>query len=98
MARYDYECPRCARVEEHEHRMRDNPRIGCPDCRCDMIRVPCGGAAFHPAKDSGWEYENDGRGRLCNQLGNAKQAHAYCRSRQEFRDTAARLGYRVENA
>jgi putative FmdB family regulatory protein len=98
MARYDYECPRCQRVEEHSHRMKADPDIRCPDCRVAMVRLPCAGANVQSAKDSGWEYENDGRGRLCQQLGSAKDDHAYCRSRQEFRETAARQGYRVENA
>lgn len=98
MARYDYECPRCQRIEERTHRMKDSPVFTCEDCRVALIRLPCLGANVQPAKDSGWEYENDGRGRLCQQLGSAKDAHAYCRSRQEFRETAARKGYRVENA
>lgn len=77
--------------------MKAAPVILCDDCRVPMIRQPSLGQSVQ-CKDSGWEMENGGRGRLCQQLGSAKDAHAYCRSRQQFRETAARLGFRVENA
>lgn len=37
--RYDYKCPKCGKIEEHEYSMNDNPLIKCLNCNTVMTRV-----------------------------------------------------------
>lgn len=106
MPTYDYECEACHVVSEIIHGMREklDPRESCPACgghrlvkqvTCCRVKVP----------DSGWEYENGGRGRFIGQLakhspcGNGydeKDPNAYCRSQREAITKAKDQGKKVE--
>lgn len=61
MPRYDYKCPVCGNVEEHEHSIKEDPTIICENkiperdniiCGTEMKRVPCS-TAFK-LKGLGW--------------------------------------------
>lgn len=39
MPSYDYRCNKCDYVEEHIHRMSENPEIKCPECKEKMVRL-----------------------------------------------------------
>lgn len=39
MARYDYKCSSCEKVEEHIHSMKENPEIKCSECGSVMNRI-----------------------------------------------------------
>jgi putative FmdB family regulatory protein len=41
---YQYRCPKCRRVEEYEHGMKEEPDIYCKRCGQTMTRVITGGS------------------------------------------------------
>lgn len=40
--RYDYECPKCGKIEEIEHGMNETPKIKCKKCKKKMEKMICG--------------------------------------------------------
>jgi len=38
MPTYDYQCPKCEKVEEHVHSMKEEPKITCKKCKKKMAR------------------------------------------------------------
>jgi hypothetical protein len=101
MANVYRQCLECKESNWVPEQLALENKCACPACgksnwKLRVVDRPRSAQAL--VKDSGWESENGGRGRLCNQLGNKKQARAYCRSRQDFREKAARRGLKVEDA
>lgn len=73
----------------------------CPVCQAAMDRIVVT-VRTKAAPDSGWEYENGGRGRECTQFCNRKykprdpRNRRYFRSQRDLIETAKREGYSVE--
>lgn len=102
MPAYDYACA-CGNLAELFHPMahcdREHP---CPCCGRAMSRavVP---VAVKPPPDSGWEGENDGRGRYIAQLADHQpfgknDPKAYCRSQSDAIEKGKRKGFTVSRA
>lgn len=103
MPTYDYECPACGHACEVIHPISEcDKKHPCPACQVGMQRVISGSVAVKPPVDTGWEYENGGRGRECTQFVDNrykpgdKRATRYFRSQNEMVEAAKRAGYTVE--
>ena len=53
MPRYDYRCPSCKTVEEHEHGMMEDPIFQCGDCYVNVERIVSVAPGTH-FKGQGW--------------------------------------------
>jgi len=97
MPLYDYVCKKCGQFEAY-HGMRESLEK-CPTCGGRKLeRLISLSVNFIPPADMFWENENGGKGRFCGQLGAKKDANAYCRSRHELIEKAARRGQTFEKA
>lgn len=98
MPLYDYGCDRCTAEWEESHPMAAcSETHPCPMCRSVSTRRIPRTTAIRPPPDSGWEYENGGRGRRISQL--AKDPHdmdCCYRTQSEAADAAKARGYLVE--
>lgn len=36
---YEYQCPKCEKIEDHMHSMSESPKVACPDCKKTMNRL-----------------------------------------------------------
>lgn len=45
MPRYDYQCPKCGKVQEEIHRMNETPEVKCSECGVPMKKL-IGAPAF----------------------------------------------------
>ncbi len=95
MPTYEHEC-NCGNVFEELRSMSQSHQMAkCPACGAMAARViltpPAG--RMDPTD---WQSENSGRGRYITQLqrtiGSKVDNNAYCRTRQEARDKAEKLG------
>lgn len=95
MPLYDYRCAQCGLVHEQFHAMSEKADQ-CPRCgrlACVKMIVP---VAIKLSPDSGWEGENNGRGRYIPQMAKrANDPRAYARSQGEAIEKAKRFGYSV---
>jgi putative FmdB family regulatory protein len=105
---YEYGCQKCGKTEDIVHGMGQCDDVFlCKNCGVRMSRNIVA-VAVHPPADAFWEYENGGRGRHISQLElpleekvdaglNIRQNDnfAYCRSRQEIVEKAARRGSKI---
>lgn len=101
MPNYVYACPRCHYAREVWHTMKqcDTHSEDCPRCRKAMQRAPqVAGIAI---ESRGWEGKNGGRGEYISQLeqtpNGRKSDFAHCRSMNELREKAARVGMDVND-
>lgn len=101
MPLYDYECQNCKTVTEFMHSMRETSVPCCPACSSRKMAKLISRITFK-VPDSGWEYENNGRGRFITQIakreGNGydeNDPNAFCRSQREAIDKAKAQGYSV---
>lgn len=98
MPTYDYSCERCNSEWEELHSMAACSDIHhCPMCRSQRTaRIPRT-TAIRPPPDSGWEYENGGRGRRISQLAKDPHDMSCCyRTQAEAIDAAKASGHLVE--
>lgn len=99
MPSYDYECSKCGKLHEQNHRMAEAPQP-CPGCGCTRVVKVFISVPRAKIPDRGWEYENNGRGRYIGQLApkaDVVDPNAYCRSRTEAVEKAKRQGWnRIE--
>lgn len=66
MPTYEYKCPECAKIEQHQHKMNEQFVAICHNCfqkgkSCQMVKGVGGGLAVH-FKGSGF-YETDYKGK-----------------------------------
>lgn len=108
MPTYAYACPACGFATDLWHPMvACNDPHPCMVCQVGMQRRVVL-VAIQPPQDSNWQFENNGRGRYIGQLElpledkvdaglNIKKndPYAYCRSRNEIVEKAARRGKRI---
>lgn len=96
MPTYDYHCPRCKRTHEQVHPMLAAPD-GCPHCGFASVQKAFLHAPRVKVPDSGWQAENNGRGRYIGQLAarpDVDDPNAYCRSQAEAIEKAKRQGWK----
>lgn len=108
MPTYQYFCQKCAKATDLWHPMKAcNDPHPCPTCSWRMTRDVVL-VAIQPPQDAGWEFRNNGRGQYIPQLElelndkvdagldiKKNDPYAYCRSRSEIVEKAARRGKRV---
>lgn len=99
MPTYIYGCTKCKEAEEVWHLMKDCETfvLICSSCGKRMVRQPQ--VACISIEARGWEAMNQGRGQYISQLeqkaDGKKSDFAHCRSMNELKDKAARVGMDV---
>lgn len=104
MPRYDYECLACG-VMEIFHPMAKTVK-SCPLCKARKFQRIITTAPACKVYGSGWENENNGRGRFIDHLGDMNKgqkafygtANAYCRSPQEAIEKGKKKGLKLKLA
>lgn len=92
---YDYACQRCDAKWEEIHTMAAcDEQHPCPMCRSIQTgRIITQAVAIKGPPDSGWEYENGGRGRRISQLAKDPNDMSCCfRSQRDAIDAAKAQG------
>lgn len=101
MPDYRTYCQSCKNIWDQHHLMRE-PHEPCPKCRSTSVNTHIESMAqvrVRAPLDSGWEYENGGKGRYFSQLEDSidckPSAKNYFRSRNEAMEACKRRGFTI---